>query len=100
MATCDCEPPYTGRFCDREPGCDGQVYDTTDGTACCPAGQIISSADNECCAEGAAIDRDGKCCNSGALDACDICEGAGVGLDITGASYCLPLSLDAPRSAA
>jgi hypothetical protein len=46
-----------------------------------------------CCPEGSAVDAAGACCDAGELDACGVCGGNGVTVDIMG--RCCSTLLDA-----
>ena len=48
---------------------------------CCPA---IDTVTGLCCDAGAVVGSDGRCCASGTLDGCGVCDGTGVMLDRDG----------------
>ena len=81
---CNCTAAYKGDLCLTPASCSGRV--AKDGE-CCASG-VVAHRTAECCVpSGAAtpvLDRSGKCCASGVLDACQVCNGDGVGYDRRG----------------
>ena len=85
---CVCHPGFTGTWCQISQSCLSGVPSKT---GCCPSG--ITAADGSCAQSGAAVDRFGKVCSSGQLDACSVCNGKADAIDIFG--HCCEGVLDA-----
>ena len=82
---CVCNAGYGGSICAiASLSCASGVLDAS--KACCQSGVLDN--DRACCAaSGTAnpiLDKYGKCCSGGAIDACGVCGGKGKGLDATG----------------
>ena len=52
---------------------------------------LCSTATGECCPSGAISDASGACCSAGVLDACGVCNGTGIAMDIRGKCCGSPL---------
>ena len=79
---CECDLPFSGRFCQIEPACDGVIM--ADGL-CCVTGSRLD-VEGRCCISGA-IDSLGACCASGVVDVCGECDGTAIGVDVQGRCY-------------
>jgi hypothetical protein len=63
----------------RVSSCSG-VVDVNHG--CC--NNVIDVVDGSCCGLRAVLDGRGRCCESGVVDACGVCDGVGVSVDVLG----------------
>lgn len=79
-ATCTCDAGFAGPFCSTPDSCSGGL--DKDGKCC--AGVLMEGG--ICCGTSpvAAIDAQGSCCESGALDACGVCDGDATAFSVTG----------------
>jgi hypothetical protein len=83
--SCVCKAPYGGVTCAVDSAaCPGAVRDA-DG-ACCASGVV--DAEGACCVASSltrapVLDVAGACCGEG-LDACGVCGGSGVAVDVLG----------------
>eukprot|EP01029_Cantina_marsupialis_P019992 TRINITY_DN4657_c0_g2_i1.p1 TRINITY_DN4657_c0_g2~~TRINITY_DN4657_c0_g2_i1.p1 ORF type:complete len:4200 (-),score=1219.65 TRINITY_DN4657_c0_g2_i1:243-12842(-) len=84
---CECSEFTDGLYCQDSVFCSGTMMSNGD---CCTN---AVSYDEKCCVEeGAVLDIDGNCCESGLLDACGKCDGVGI---LDGSGECCLGSLDA-----
>ena len=87
--TCECDDGFTGGRC-SEPRCP--VHWSAEECGCCASG--VLSVAGECCPAGPAgvrpvLDREGRCCPEGRLDACGVCGGQSLAVDMRG--ECCPV---------
>ncbi|KAJ7552077.1 hypothetical protein O6H91_06G040900 [Diphasiastrum complanatum] len=81
--TCSCSNEWDGKYCDRPKACQGSAvgYLQDQKIGCCPYSAV--DVEQRCCLNvSAVLDVDGKCCESGILDSCGICDGLAISVDV------------------
>ena len=96
QCVCDEGSGKTGTFCDIHETCgslNDELIETDDAGDCCPG---VVDTNGVCCHVQlgvAVLDGSGKCCASGVVDACGLCDGPSRVVDVIG--QCCAGSLDA-----
>lgn len=77
MLGCSCKSGWHGQFCEISAECPGVM--TKSGTCCESAALDQQGA---CCPIGSVLDSQGQCCTAGDVDACGVCNGRSLSVDI------------------
>ena len=86
--TCQCSSGWGGELCDVPVHiCDGGLVDI-EGECCSGFVDVVTA---QCCPKNHGVDKNGRCCLSDAIDACGVCNGAGVAVDVLGTCCESPL---------
>lgn len=87
---CVCDPGFNGTYCDQTLSCVPPSVAMPDGTCC----ETSVTPTGVCCSLGFGVAADtGTCCPSALLDACGVCRGQAVAVDVHG--VCCTGALDA-----